>query len=247
MDEENGIFSQSIENPKIISPRLVKFQEGESNETDFVKSKYKTTKASKIEQIESTEDNINIMDMTNQQNYEDGMLKSSKPNDNVKTGISNNDADEVPRFSVFKTGSNASLKQKYENDKTEMKNESNVTQINTKSHLIDGSKKNAAYSLEIPPNIISDVLSCSSSSDSSNKGHYASCGLWDFAGQRDFYATHQAFLTSSAIYILVTDMDVDIEKQGIHQHFADFENVGGMLIKSRYSTHFVSNGNILYL
>ncbi|VDI44808.1 Hypothetical predicted protein, partial [Mytilus galloprovincialis] len=34
---------------------------------------------------------------------------------------------------------------------------------------------------------------------------FASCWLWDFAGQNDFYATHQAFLSSCAVYILVAD------------------------------------------
>ncbi|CAC5411139.1 unnamed protein product [Mytilus coruscus] len=33
----------------------------------------------------------------------------------------------------------------------------------------------------------------------------AFCLLWDFAGQKDFYATHQVFLSNSAVYLLVTD------------------------------------------
>lgn len=33
----------------------------------------------------------------------------------------------------------------------------------------------------------------------------AFCWLWDFAGQRDFYATHQVFLSTCAVYLLVTD------------------------------------------
>lgn len=37
------------------------------------------------------------------------------------------------------------------------------------------------------------------------KERFASCWLWDFAGQKDFYATHQAFLSSCAIYVLVAD------------------------------------------
>ncbi|CAG2192036.1 unnamed protein product [Mytilus edulis] len=33
----------------------------------------------------------------------------------------------------------------------------------------------------------------------------AFCWLWDFAGQKDFYATHQVFLSNCAVYLLVTD------------------------------------------
>ncbi|XP_076108934.1 uncharacterized protein LOC143076921 [Mytilus galloprovincialis] len=33
----------------------------------------------------------------------------------------------------------------------------------------------------------------------------AFCWLWDFAGQKDFYATHQVFLSNCAVFLLVTD------------------------------------------
>ncbi|XP_076084516.1 putative serine/threonine-protein kinase qkgA [Mytilus galloprovincialis] len=33
----------------------------------------------------------------------------------------------------------------------------------------------------------------------------AFCWLWDFAGQKDFYATHQVFLSKCAVYVLVTN------------------------------------------
>ncbi|XP_052097296.1 uncharacterized protein LOC127732256 [Mytilus californianus] len=36
------------------------------------------------------------------------------------------------------------------------------------------------------------------------------CGLWDFAGQKDYYATHQTFLNPHAIYLLVTNISEDI-------------------------------------
>lgn len=31
------------------------------------------------------------------------------------------------------------------------------------------------------------------------------CGLWDFAGSKDYYVTHQNFLTPHAIYVIVAD------------------------------------------
>ncbi|CAC5404120.1 unnamed protein product [Mytilus coruscus] len=33
------------------------------------------------------------------------------------------------------------------------------------------------------------------------------CGIWDFAGQKDYYATHQTFFTPHAIYLLVADIE----------------------------------------
>ncbi|XP_063408095.1 uncharacterized protein LOC134691480 [Mytilus trossulus] len=33
----------------------------------------------------------------------------------------------------------------------------------------------------------------------------AFCWLWDFAGQKDFYATHQVFLSKYAVFLLITD------------------------------------------
>ncbi|CAC5355627.1 unnamed protein product [Mytilus coruscus] len=49
----------------------------------------------------------------------------------------------------------------------------------------------------------------------------AFCWLWDFAGQKDFYATHQVFLSKCAVYLLVTDSlhFTTAEEQGI-----DFED-----------------------
>ncbi|CAC5390652.1 unnamed protein product [Mytilus coruscus] len=38
---------------------------------------------------------------------------------------------------------------------------------------------------------------------------YADCGFWDFAGQKEFYATHQTFLSRNAIYLLVVDVSED--------------------------------------
>lgn len=85
-------------------------------------------------------------------------------------------------------------------------------------------------SLVMPPNLMSDMLSNTLSRHSSTKCQYASCGLWDFAGQLEFYATHQAFLTGSAIYILVSSIDDDIEKRDVKQCFAEYKKLGGMYI-----------------
>ncbi|XP_076084515.1 uncharacterized protein LOC143055269 [Mytilus galloprovincialis] len=48
----------------------------------------------------------------------------------------------------------------------------------------------------------------------------AFCLLWDFAGQKDFYATHQVFLSKCAVYLLVTD---SLEFSTVENQGLDFE------------------------
>ncbi|VDI32628.1 Hypothetical predicted protein [Mytilus galloprovincialis] len=48
------------------------------------------------------------------------------------------------------------------------------------------------------------------------------CGLWDFAGQKDYYATHQTFLNPHAIYLLVTNISEDIAAK---EHETDFDSI----------------------
>ncbi|XP_063408958.1 uncharacterized protein LOC134692437 [Mytilus trossulus] len=43
-----------------------------------------------------------------------------------------------------------------------------------------------------------------------NKEEYVVCDLWDFAGEKEYYATHQAFISSSCIFLLVADLSSDV-------------------------------------
>ncbi|XP_063448527.1 uncharacterized protein LOC134728058 [Mytilus trossulus] len=43
-----------------------------------------------------------------------------------------------------------------------------------------------------------------------SQNEYAECGIWDFAGQKEFYATHQAFITSNSVFLLVADISKDV-------------------------------------
>ncbi|CAC5370507.1 unnamed protein product [Mytilus coruscus] len=104
-----------------------------------------------------------------------------------------------------------------------VKDNENVTNTETMNNLKDKDKKN---SLVMPQDLMSSVFTTSTSNITSNR--YALCGLWDFAGQKEFYATHQAFLTNNAIYLVVVDMTEDISIDGTKRKiFADFQNVGG--------------------
>ncbi|XP_076084380.1 uncharacterized protein LOC143055122 [Mytilus galloprovincialis] len=49
------------------------------------------------------------------------------------------------------------------------------------------------------------MKSCLKSTTEEQNDKLAFCWLWDFAGQKEFYATHQVFLSKCAVYLLVTD------------------------------------------
>ncbi|XP_063409500.1 uncharacterized protein LOC134692836 isoform X2 [Mytilus trossulus] len=49
------------------------------------------------------------------------------------------------------------------------------------------------------------------------------CGIWDFAGQKDYYATHQTFLNPHAIYLLVTNISDDISATDDDTNFDSIE------------------------
>lgn len=54
------------------------------------------------------------------------------------------------------------------------------------------------------------------------------CGFWDFAGQKEYYATHQTFFTPHAIYLLVADIGDDIKDT---KHETNFSSIGGKIWK----------------
>lgn len=66
-----------------------------------------------------------------------------------------------------------------------------------------------------------------------DENEYATIDLWDFAGDRQFYNTHQIFLSKEALYIVTADMTKDIESiLGID---------GGKSVKLLYISFFEKN------
>ncbi|CAG2188075.1 unnamed protein product [Mytilus edulis] len=56
---------------------------------------------------------------------------------------------------------------------------------------------------------------------------FADCGFWDFAGQREFYATHQTFLSSNAVYLLVVDISKDFTNKTYNNMIEkEFDSIG---------------------
>ncbi|CAG2243852.1 unnamed protein product [Mytilus edulis] len=108
---------------------------------------------------------------------------------------------------------------------SESKDHVNEYVTDKKSSSNDNEKENMSSSLVMPKDLMSRVFQTTSTSNIPTN-ICAVCGLWDFAGQKEFYATHQAFLTGSALYLVVADITEDISKQDIKPCFADFQNVG---------------------
>ncbi|VDI73379.1 Hypothetical predicted protein [Mytilus galloprovincialis] len=65
------------------------------------------------------------------------------------------------------------------------------------------------------------------SSWSGHNEQFADCAFWDFAGQKQFYATHQTFLNANAVYLLAVDISKEFTKQ-THKEMIEntFDGIG---------------------
>ncbi|CAC5421161.1 unnamed protein product [Mytilus coruscus] len=97
--------------------------------------------------------------------------------------------------------------------------------IDRKNDMKVNLDKNQSSLLVMPEDLMANVFTKSTAKTPRNL--YALCELWDFAGQKEFYATHQAFLTSSAVYLVVADMKDDIlSEEDKPKCSADFQHIG---------------------
>lgn len=58
------------------------------------------------------------------------------------------------------------------------------------------------------------------------------CGLWDFAGEKEYYVTHQTFLTQNAIYLIVADLTEDIVTRKMEKDL-NYKGIGGNICKKK--------------
>ncbi|CAC5386289.1 unnamed protein product [Mytilus coruscus] len=72
------------------------------------------------------------------------------------------------------------------------------------------------------------------------------CGLWDFAGQKDYYATHQTFLNPHAIYLLVANISEDIAATEEDKNFDSIEEYIDFWFDSIHCLRTSSTGHRLY-
>lgn len=76
---------------------------------------------------------------------------------------------------------------------------------------------------------------------SNQSNELADVGFWDFAGQKEFYATHQVFLSRNAVYLLVTDISKEFKKKTYNTMIENqFDCIGGMFVSLKFVS-FISN------
>lgn len=68
-------------------------------------------------------------------------------------------------------------------------------------------------------------------------GRVVECGIWDFAGQKDYYVTHQTFLTSGAIYLLVANLKEDIKAISYDENC---DSIGGKICNIVKISHILN-------
>ncbi|XP_071139815.1 uncharacterized protein [Mytilus edulis] len=186
-------------------------------------------KADRIKRAENykqfADTNITVDDDLNQSDISRGTdsdLKSSiRMADNpCKYVTDDRHVNHIDNVSTSSHGSKVSLDTV---DQIDTKGNSSLANID--SYFNKNEHEEKPSSLIMPDDLVSNVFSKTPNSNDPANLH-ALCGLWDFAGQREFYATHQAFLTKNAVYLVVANMEEDICKKDVKQCFAAFPDIG---------------------
>ncbi|XP_076086190.1 uncharacterized protein LOC143056899 isoform X2 [Mytilus galloprovincialis] len=158
---------------------------------DDIESTKRTTVSTKLTQSEKRENNVLVIKSIDVNNGYPIDIKADHLADNRDDP--NMHVDQINYSTVNHPDNTASYKKDRKNDK----------KINM--------DKNQSSLLVMPQDLMAKVFTKSTAKTPRNL--FALCELWDFAGQKEFYATHQAFLTSSAVYLVVADMKDDILRE----------------------------------
>lgn len=99
-------------------------------------------------------------------------------------------------------------------------NENNTLSTGANTVLYPRTTDDNQTSLSVEQGYKDITMMLKSEVDLKDKEEYATLLLWDFAGDEDFYHTHQTFLSPDAIYLVVTNLNEaeDKEAQGIFKH-----------------------------
>ncbi|CAC5370018.1 unnamed protein product [Mytilus coruscus] len=141
---------------------------------------------------------------------------SSDKSDNIKTDVTGSESferDDTLSIDIIRTKATTLVFENIEHNAVAVQTDINQIQPdNIKFQNVNDNTINS-YDREsdsVNDKIINQLTSTIMKShfqqkESEQDDMMASCWLWDFAGQKDFYATHQVFLSNCAIYLLVTD------------------------------------------
>lgn len=111
-------------------------------------------------------------------------------------------------------------------DEMEIRNDENLTNVEPipDSHFMSADNITEKMVMRMDK-ILADAKK---EKEKKNSDGLVECGIWDFAGQQDYYATHQTFFTPHAIYLLVADIE-DAIKPVTHNR-DDCDCIAGMII-----------------
>lgn len=139
--------------------------------------------------------------------------------------------------------SNDKLEKGNKADKVDLNNETLLEQLDlTTSEQIDDSAvlsyvqnpiaaKNNDEVIRTVIDNMNDILKAAKHKKKQLKSEgLVECGIWDFAGQKEYYATHQTFCTPDAIYILVADINDDLK----HDNNVEFDSIGGKFYQTMW-------------
>ncbi|VDI45256.1 Hypothetical predicted protein [Mytilus galloprovincialis] len=172
---------------------------------DDIESTKRTKVSTKLTQSEKREKNVLVIESIDVNNGYPMDITADDLADNRDDP--NMQVDQINYSTVNHPDNTASYKK-------DRKNDMKVNMVNNQSSL-----------LVMPEDLMAKVFTKSTAKTPRNL--FALCELWDFAGQKEFYATHQAFLTSSAVYLVVADMKDDILRgEDKPKCSADFQHIG---------------------
>ncbi|VDI73775.1 Hypothetical predicted protein, partial [Mytilus galloprovincialis] len=172
---------------------------------DDIESTKRTKVSTKLTQSEKRENNVLVIESIDVNNGYPMDITADDLADNRDDP--NMQVDQINYSTVNHPDNTASYKK-------DRKNDMKVNMVNNQSSL-----------LVMPEDLMAKVFTKSTAKTPRNL--FALCELWDFAGQKEFYATHQAFLTSSAVYLVVADMKDDIlREEDKPKCSADFQHIG---------------------
>ncbi|XP_063417029.1 probable serine/threonine-protein kinase roco6 [Mytilus trossulus] len=143
-----------------------------------------------------TEDSSDMFDTSVDKIKEENtnnFIDESKENGNTM-----NDGKERVRTNKFKRFENNPMKSNEVENERDIQSEENIAQMTN-----------------------SIMQSCVHRNANDSHDMSAFCALWDFAGQKDFYATHQVFLSKCAVFLLVTD---SLESSCAEKLWIDFQD-----------------------
>ncbi|CAC5411131.1 unnamed protein product [Mytilus coruscus] len=152
---------------------------------------------------------------------------------NFGTNNMTEDSSDTDDSSVDETKGESGNNINYENGKNFKTTERDSSQEkankiqfeNFEDNQINYSEVDNRTGLENDENIVqmtsSVINSCLHRNGDESHDMLAFCALWDFAGQKDFYATHQVFLSKCAVFLLVTD---SLESSHADKLWIDFKD-----------------------